>query len=541
MQRAPYKPPPRALWALVLTGFLALAPSGASAVFHVAVINEVMTSYNGSPNVQFVEIKMLGSFQNLVTNTVLGAFDASGAYLGDVLIVPGNVANHGRDVTWLMGTTMFQQVSGLQPDFIMPAGLPTGGGMVCWGAPGISAPLPGTWDHTIETNYVDCLAYGSYSGPSNLLIGTPTTDLPEGHSLTRINETRDNATDFLCSDPATPTRNTGTAASLVASIPCSVCGNGVAELPFEECDGTDDAACTVLCLPDCTCTACGNDARGPGEACDGSDDVACPGLCDPSCQCPMGQADDDADGISDAEDVCTTLTGAPSDPPTSPPGQTPSRLTIILKDLDKPGLEDLIAKGFFNPATEVPAVDPKANGVHVRLTNAGNVLLDVSIPGDQDVPGGDYGKGTELCGNKRDGWTFKESPSGVQLWKYLNKSRAIPPDCAFDSAQGIALVLIKKIPRKSSFQFIVKTKDHAFAVDPESPPMNGLQLSLALESQLIPGVVGDASILGQCSEAALLPASGETTVGVGPAKPFCKAAPKGAVPPQLKKIICKGL
>ena len=195
-------------------------PHPARALFHVAVIGEVMTSYDGDPNVQFVEILMLAIFQPFVTNSVLGAFDASGNYLGDVLVVPNNLGRDGAFVPWIMGTAQFAAVSGLTPDFIMPAGLPTGGGMVCWGAPGLAPPPPESWDHTNPLNYVDCLAYGSYSGPSNSLVGTPTALDADGHSLVRIGATNDNATDFACGDPATPTDNAGNSGSLVATTPC---------------------------------------------------------------------------------------------------------------------------------------------------------------------------------------------------------------------------------------------------------------------------------------------------------------------------------
>ncbi len=46
---------------LLLWGALVLLwwPKGAPAAFHFSVIDEIMTSYGGDPNVQFVEIRML--------------------------------------------------------------------------------------------------------------------------------------------------------------------------------------------------------------------------------------------------------------------------------------------------------------------------------------------------------------------------------------------------------------------------------------------------------------------------------------------------
>ncbi len=203
--------------------FLLLAPRPALALFHLAVIDEVMTSYDGDSNVQFVEIKMLGIVQIFVTNTVLGAFDSSGSYLGDLLVVPGDLPNQGPDIRWLMGTQAFATLSGLTPDFIMPAALTPGGGMVCWGAPGpgFSVPDPNSWNHSDPDEYVDCVAYGTYSGPTALLSGNPTPLDADGHSLERISQTEDNETDFRCGDPATPENNViGESASLPATTSC---------------------------------------------------------------------------------------------------------------------------------------------------------------------------------------------------------------------------------------------------------------------------------------------------------------------------------
>jgi Dockerin type I domain len=211
--------------ALVLF-LLLLFPRASSAFFELSAINEIMTRYDGNPSVQFVDIRMLSSFQNSVSNTVLGAFDAQGNYVGDVLVVPANLSRSGIDFHWLMATSEFATVTGLTPDFIMPASLPIDSGMVCWGAPGNSfPPAPDTWDHSDPANYVDCVAYGNYTGPTNTHIGVPTPLTPDGHSLVRVTETNDNATDFACSELAAPTTNTGVTVSLPATTPCPVTGD----------------------------------------------------------------------------------------------------------------------------------------------------------------------------------------------------------------------------------------------------------------------------------------------------------------------------
>jgi hypothetical protein len=223
-------------------------PRVALSVFHVAVIDEVMTSYNGDATAQFVEIRMLSGGQNVVGGSVLTAFDDTGSYLGIVLTVSGNVPNSGAGVRWIMGSSELTNDTGFAPDktFSGPLYLPTGGGMVCWGK-------PSTPSNPNDANYVDCLAYGTYSGPTNSKIGTPTPLDADGHSLQRTTSgaSHNNSTDFTCADPATPTDNSGNSQNLVATTACP-CGNNVVEFT-EECDGTDDAACPGQCLGNCRC------------------------------------------------------------------------------------------------------------------------------------------------------------------------------------------------------------------------------------------------------------------------------------------------
>ena len=206
------------LTALAFAIAIAIAPTPAGALFHIAHIDEVMTSYAGDPDAQFVEIRMDGPSQNFVTNSVIAAFDTAGAYVGDVLVVPGDVPNGGAGLRWIAATSAFEIASGLTADFTFAPGvLPTGGGMVCFGGGGGVLPLPpGSWNRNDFTNYIDCLAYGTYAGPSNLWTGTPTPLDGDGHSLMRVSTTFDNFTDFACADPATPENNAGATVALPA-------------------------------------------------------------------------------------------------------------------------------------------------------------------------------------------------------------------------------------------------------------------------------------------------------------------------------------
>jgi hypothetical protein len=197
----------------------------APAAFHLAVIDEVMTSYDGDDSVQFVEIRMLFMFQNFVQNSVLAAFDAQGNHVGDLLVAGANLTNHGDGVRWVVGTEAFQTASALTPDFVMPAGmLPPAGGMVCFGggAGAVFPQDPGTWDRTDFRNYVDCLAYGTYAGSANSRTGNPTPLSPVGHSLQRMSNSAppDNATDFACAETATPENNAADTVELPATASC---------------------------------------------------------------------------------------------------------------------------------------------------------------------------------------------------------------------------------------------------------------------------------------------------------------------------------
>jgi hypothetical protein len=178
----------------------------AAARFHIAHISEVNAQGGGDPGTQYVEITMNAILQDLVTDSLLGAWDCGGTYLGDQLVLPGDVGA-GQDVPWLMATT--SPVGGITPDFTIPAANLPACGQVCWGAPvdGDFTPVdPGTWDHSDPTLYTDCVAYGGYTGTTGTNAGTP-TPFPAGDgtfSLTRIGDTGSSLDDFdlRCPTPA---------------------------------------------------------------------------------------------------------------------------------------------------------------------------------------------------------------------------------------------------------------------------------------------------------------------------------------------------
>src|SRR5262249_12937703 len=88
-------------------------------------------------------------------------------------------------------------------------------------APGIAPPDPTTWLETDPNQYVDCVAYGGYTGPTktsdpdpdgvNSSSGTPTALTAGGGAkrLTPVTSTNDNLPDFALVCPPTPTNNAG--------------------------------------------------------------------------------------------------------------------------------------------------------------------------------------------------------------------------------------------------------------------------------------------------------------------------------------------
>jgi hypothetical protein len=271
--------------AAVVLALTLLAPALARASFHIADISEVMTRYGGNTNVEFVEIEMLAVGQQFVDLTKLNVYDSSGNFVATVLTINGNVAG-GSGRPWIMGTTALETAvgGGFQVDFEFPGGsLPDAGGMVCWGNAGSFTGTPNC--PASGSPYVDCVAYGNYSGPTNNCIGNDTPLTADGHSLTRISPGHDNLTDFACGDPATPENNVPVAGSLPATTPCPFCGDDIVTPP-EECDGLSDTACPGECLPNCACPICGDNSVNSGlEECDGTDDAACPGDCLLDCTC----------------------------------------------------------------------------------------------------------------------------------------------------------------------------------------------------------------------------------------------------------------
>ena len=253
-------------------GLLAAATIG-HANFHRAKIDEILTSYGGDADAQFVEILMVTGGQGVVNGSKLTAFDDQGNFIGTVLTVGNNVSG-GADRRWIMGTTAFEQASGLDVDFVFTPGLPTGGGMVCWGKPSAGNED----DASCSGNYVDCVAYGSYAGPTNNCIGTATPLSADGHTLRRTSCTADNLADFACADPGDPENNAGATVQLAATTACTGTSTTTTLAPPLCGDATGDGSITAtdallvlqvaVQLAECSPFVCDVDSSGTTTATD---------------------------------------------------------------------------------------------------------------------------------------------------------------------------------------------------------------------------------------------------------------------------------
>ncbi len=209
----------RAGLAIGLAAPLLTVASPARAQLSAVRIQEVLVSWFGDGDFQFVELRQLGGQAVNLDQTVLGAFGAGGVHLGDL----GTVSSVGlaRDDRLLFGT---QEVANERNsvDVLIDPDLPAAG-MLCWGAPvqmDGTAPDPASWDHSDPANYIDCVAYGGYTGPIPSTVGNPISRSPQGNSLHRVFDASDNLADFRCGTPSPHDQFFDVATYLMASTPC---------------------------------------------------------------------------------------------------------------------------------------------------------------------------------------------------------------------------------------------------------------------------------------------------------------------------------
>jgi hypothetical protein len=179
--------------------------------------------------VQFVEIRMLAAGQNFVARTRLAAFNCDGSAVVRFDIT-ADVPTGGVDRRWIMASPGFAAAAGITPDFTWDTAtfqLYAPCGMVCWGAPVEADQEPpddiNSWAPANPNNYVDCVAYGGYTGNRPTSAGGSASTLAPGdgaQSLTRVASNNDNATDFALACP-TPTNDAAQTGAIGGCIPAT--------------------------------------------------------------------------------------------------------------------------------------------------------------------------------------------------------------------------------------------------------------------------------------------------------------------------------
>ena len=257
---------------LALVFVLVALPRLALATSDLIVIDEILASWQGDNEIQFVELRMTAAGQEQVAGSEIEVLDGSGMVIAR-LPFPSSVSNALVDARILIATPKLESLAGLSADFrvvdadLIPL-LRRNGGRICYRA------LDPSGTQTVR---VDCVAYGTFKG-ENGAFGTPTPVTPVNRSLQRIQNTADNDADFQGVLEPTPQNNLGHRAVLQ-----TVClGDGNID-PGEECDGKnlDGKTCvsegfasgTLRCsqchLDTSDCSDCGNGKLDPGEECDG--------------------------------------------------------------------------------------------------------------------------------------------------------------------------------------------------------------------------------------------------------------------------------
>jgi hypothetical protein len=255
---------PVSLPALVALLALALPAPGASTQ---VLLSEVLGSWQGDDDVQFVELVVAGAGGSDVAGASLTFTAAAGERQSFQLPVAVANGDPGRRI--LVATARAVDVTGLAADVRLPAGLlPARIGRVCYQVP----------DGEGGTITVDCLAYGGFAG-SNGPFGAPLGIGPDNRSLERVQGTGTNRDDWVGRLRPTPANNADATVTLD-----TLCGSGSVDAG-EECDGDDrrgatcrslgfargTLACTQCHLDASGCIACGNGVINGREACDGGD------------------------------------------------------------------------------------------------------------------------------------------------------------------------------------------------------------------------------------------------------------------------------
>ena len=306
-----------------LIGVMAVAlllawPAGDARAQTKVVLQELLGSWEGDDEIQYVELRMADAGQNVLAGVAALVFDDATASVDNerTFIFTQNPANGVADGRILIGTTKVRDLGNVALDDLP---LPTGyfspkGGRVCYAVNEGRGFVP-----------IDCVSYGDFTGDT-FTFGAPTTITPDNRVLRRNALTGKNRADWIGALDPMPTNNAGA----VGQLPATLCGDGIIS-QGEECDGKAlaGATCTSLGFAKgklvCTqchfdtskCTTCGNGVVQGKEECDGGD------LGDRTCD-SLGYVG----GTLACTDTCT-ITTAGCDPVFFAPGGGPAKTDCL--------------------------------------------------------------------------------------------------------------------------------------------------------------------------------------------------------------------
>jgi len=256
------------LAAVVVVGCMAV---GVARAQNRIALDEIVGSWQGDDEIQYVELRMLAVDQNGLANVAAVIFDDATASADGrrAVILNQNVPRGLEGAKILIASAKARDLTGLAPDFPLP--------------PGYLRPTAGRVCYAVATQNglaaVDCVAYGAFTG-DNGTFGPPTTRTPDNRALQRVALGGRNRTDWTSVLDPILERNSG----MTGALPATLCGDGIIS-QGEACDSKalGGATCASLgfakgtlkcgqCHYDTSeCTACGNDAINGKEECDGGD------------------------------------------------------------------------------------------------------------------------------------------------------------------------------------------------------------------------------------------------------------------------------
>ncbi len=209
----------------------ALLTTSAQAGFHLMQIEEIIGGVAGDNTAQAVQLRLRSGGQNIVSNASVWAADATGSNRVLLLDIGANVSVSTQGARVLLSTSSFttkmNSTGGpaFAPDFTLTSAIPSSyltGGRVTFEADGGTVSTPGTIYWSLTFGSYTGTNTGSTTNDADGNFGSPTVAPPtntfQGVGFTGAASalSTTNAANYaLTADPATVTKNSGTAFTVV--------------------------------------------------------------------------------------------------------------------------------------------------------------------------------------------------------------------------------------------------------------------------------------------------------------------------------------